>query len=64
MIVNGKRVEPVEDETITMLLNRLGLNLEKVVVEVSGLIVPRANYEQYTLEEGVVVEIVSFVGGG
>ena len=64
MIVNGKIVEPVEDETITLLLNRLGLNLEKVVVEVSGLIVPRANYEQYTLEEGAVVEIVSFVGGG
>ena len=37
---------------------------KRIAVEKNGEIVPKADYERIVLQDGDVLEIVSFVGGG
>lgn len=62
--VNGRPRETVDNETITGLLAASNLQPAATVVERNGDIVDRADYTTTTLEEGDVLELVRFVGGG
>ncbi|OPA77764.1 thiamine biosynthesis protein ThiS [Paenibacillus selenitireducens] len=64
-IVNGQSVE-VPDRIVTVrhLLEHFGLSNKIVVVEVEHHIVDKDLYASYTLQEGVRIELVHFVGGG
>ena len=64
MRVNGKDVELLGNENISKLLNNLGVNVEKVVVEVDGDIIPKESFEEFILKDTCSIEVVSFVGGG
>ena len=61
--VNGrKQLELFEN--VQQLLKHYGLENRIVVVEVNQEIVMKENYEETSLSQGDVVEIVHFVGGG
>lgn len=64
LTVNGKRVELEEPTALPDYLAALGVNRRAVAVEVNGEIVQREAYDDCTLGEGDVVEIVRMVGGG
>lgn len=66
LIVNGKELEIQESQTITIteLLKKLGINPERVAVEVNLAIIKKVDYSAHILNEGDQVEIVNFVGGG
>ncbi len=49
---------------VAALMVRLGLNAQKVAIELNLAIVPRSLYEATALQEGDQVEIVQFIGGG
>ena len=49
---------------MTELLEALGLAGRRVAVERNKSIVPRAEHANTSIQEGDVIEIVSFVGGG
>ncbi len=61
--VNG---EPRQSNaaTVAALVRELGLKPEKVAVELNGEIAPRSTLENVPLNDGDVLEIVHFVGGG
>ena len=63
IIING---EDVDREEVLLLdyLQEQNYSLKRIVVECNEKIVPRDQYETFTLHAGGVVEIVSFVGGG
>lgn len=63
MLINGKQYE-LEQMTAQKLLETLSLKADRVVLEVSGAIVSKAQYESFVVSENDTVEIVSFVGGG
>ncbi len=63
IIVNGKSIEEA-GHTAETLLSLLGFKKEYVVIEYNGAILPRADYDSVTLQNGDVLEIVTFVGGG
>lgn len=63
MLINGKQYE-LEQMTAQKLLETLALKTDRVVLEVSGAIVSKAQYESFVVSEDDTVEIVSFVGGG
>lgn len=65
VVVNGEEVEVPAGTTIAGLVALRGLSVEKVAVEVNRRLVRSSGggYER-VLEEGDVVEIVTFVGGG
>ena len=50
--------------TIAALVREIGLKPEKVAVEHNGEIAPRSTLEEVPLNDGDVLEIVHFVGGG
>jgi sulfur carrier protein len=61
--VNGdEMVVPVR--TLSELLAHLALDRGPVAVERNGEVVPRAVHAETALQEGDVLEIVHFVGGG
>ena len=64
LTVNGEPCEIPDPPTIAALLARLGLNADRVAVEVNEDVVPRATWETHELASGDRVEVVHFVGGG
>jgi sulfur carrier protein len=64
LVVNGKQVELDAPTPLLTYLERLGVDPRSIAVEHNGEIIERADYEQATLKEGDVVEIVRMVGGG
>ncbi|EOU1647950.1 sulfur carrier protein ThiS [Clostridium perfringens] len=64
MIVNGKKVEKGELNTVYDLLKSLNVNSKRVVVELNKEIVNSCNYNKILLNHEDVIEIIAFVGGG
>ena len=64
MIVNGKKVEKGELNTVYDLLKSLNVNSKRVVVELNKEIVNSCNYNEILLKHEDVIEIIAFVGGG
>ena len=61
--VNGDSLS-VSAPTITELIQSFNLLPEATAVQRNDEIVPRAAYDKTLLEEGDVIELVRFVGGG
>ena len=51
-------------QTVAQYLAQAGWDAARLAVERNGDIVPRARYGETVLEDGDVLEIVRFVGGG
>lgn len=62
--VNGKPMQLSDGMTASGLLEQLGIEPERVVVEVNVTIIKRAQLAGTVLRDGDQVEIVHFVGGG
>ena len=61
--INGVN-EDVAGKTLAEYLSLSNYNLQRIVVEINENIIPKTDYEKTTLNDGDVVEVVSFVGGG
>jgi len=64
LTINGEITENIRAGTVRELLEELKVEPNRVAVEVNLTVVRRADYGQFRLNEGDVVEIVNFVGGG
>ncbi len=64
LTVNGEPRRAAPGTTIAALVGELGLDPAKVAVERNGVIAPRSALGGIALEDGDVLEIVHFVGGG
>ncbi|MBI5074927.1 MAG: sulfur carrier protein ThiS [Nitrospirae bacterium] len=62
--INGEDRDNISAQTVQELLEDLKITVGRVAVEVNMVIVRRTEYEQFRLNDGDVVEIVNFVGGG
>jgi sulfur carrier protein len=62
--VNGEPREVSQGITVLSLLNALGVQDGPVAVEKNREIVPRAAHASTLLQDGDVLEVVHFVGGG
>ena len=62
--VNGDPLQVPQAETLLGLLERLRLDPARVAIELDRRIVKQPEWGRTPLEEGSVVEIVQFVGGG
>lgn len=62
--INGK-IEQFEDVlTAAQLVENLGLQGQRIAMEVNQEIVPRSSYGSFQLNENDRVEIINAVGGG
>ena len=62
--INGEACTCAEGLTVAALLREREHDATAVVVEHNGQIVPAADFAATALNEGDVLEIVQFVGGG
>lgn len=62
--INGAEKEFTSSVTVAELLKELGYNPLNVAVECSGEIVKRSDFSTRLINDGDVIEIVKFVGGG
>lgn len=61
--VNGEQFE-LEGKTIAQYLESTTYDVKRIAVERNGESVPKARYDETILNDGDVIEVVSFVGGG
>ena len=64
IVVNGEERAVAQGDTIAVLIGSLGLDPERLAVELDRKIVKRAGWSSTVLAAGSEVEIVQFVGGG
>lgn len=64
IVVNGEERALAQGDTIAVLIGSLGLEPERLAVELDRKIVKRADWSATVLAPGSEVEIVQFVGGG
>lgn len=64
IVVNGEERPMAQGDTIAVLIASLGLDPERLAVELNRRIVKRAQWSSTVLAAGSEVEIVQFVGGG
>ena len=62
--LNGKEKEIAEKISLTELIDELQLKNSPIVAELSGKIVKPEDYSSTILEDGNIVELIRFVGGG
>lgn len=62
--VNGTAESIAANKSLFDFLSDKALNPERVVVEVNRAIVKRNGFREYILQDGDMVEILRFVGGG
>jgi thiamine biosynthesis protein ThiS len=62
--INGDEQEFANSLTLSALLESLQIRPARVVVERNREIVPRDNYHATLINDGDILEIVHFVGGG
>ena len=61
--VNGE-MHDAAGKTLSEFLEGTSYQPERIAVERNGDIVPKSTYGSTVLEDGDVLEVVSFVGGG
>lgn len=61
--INGKELD-YAGKTISEYLTAAKYDSKRIAVECNGEIVPKTKFAEKTLQDGDIVEVVSFVGGG
>ena len=62
--VNGETRELTEGQSVAALLSDLGIQAERVAVELNLKIVDRQAFPGTSLRDGDRVEVIGFIGGG
>jgi len=63
LIINGELVT-LDVHYLDEIVKHYGLDKNLVVMEVDGLIIDRSEWETTTVQAGMKIELVHFVGGG
>jgi sulfur carrier protein len=62
--LNGDTQQFDDGLTAAQLVDKLGLQGQRIAMEVNQEIVPRSNYDTYYIQENDKIEIIHAVGGG
>jgi thiamine biosynthesis protein ThiS len=62
--LNGESKSVADNLTISNLIEDLSLENKRFAVEINLDIIPRSQFEQFTLKDQDKVEIVQAIGGG
>ena len=62
--INGEEKSINGEITVSNLLSLLNIDSSKIVVEVNLSIIDKNEYNNFSLKNGDVLEIIRFMGGG
>lgn len=60
--LNGKKNESYK--TLNELLEKNSYRRELIAVEINGVIIKKADYDTTVINDGDIIEVVHFMGGG
>lgn len=60
--LNGKKSESYK--TLNELLEKNSYRRELIAVEINGVIIKKADYDTTVINDGDIIEVVHFMGGG
>jgi len=64
LVINGKVERLPDGINATQLIEHLGLQNERLAVEVNREILPRSRFDSHCFQPGDEIEIVRAIGGG
>ncbi|HUR47850.1 MAG TPA: sulfur carrier protein ThiS [Candidatus Saccharimonadales bacterium] len=64
IVLNGASKSLEGSVNLLQLLDLLGLKADRCAIELNRQLVARANWDATSIQQGDVLEIVQFVGGG
>jgi sulfur carrier protein len=64
IVLNGESLRVDPGLTVLSLLGQLGIDPERVAVEMNREIIRQPDWSRSTVDPGAQIEIVQFVGGG
>tara|TARA_B100000949_G_C14037478_1_gene348064 strand:- start:256 stop:471 length:216 start_codon:yes stop_codon:yes gene_type:complete len=64
IILNGEKREVLTNSSLEDLVSELGLERDRIAIELNLQIVTRHRWVEHLLQNGDRVELVHFVGGG
>jgi thiamine biosynthesis protein ThiS len=62
--VNGRRVEWVENETVSQLLKRMRYVFPLVVVKINDKVVPKKDFSNVIVPDNSKVAVIHMISGG
>ncbi len=62
--LNGESREMSAEQTLAGVIELLDLSAKRVAIELNGLVIARTKWPETPLNEGDLIEVVHFVGGG
>lgn len=62
--LNGNTVSDSEGITLEEIIRRQNFVKSRIAIEINGTIISKKEYETTQVQDGDVIEVVSFVGGG
>lgn len=62
--LNGEARELISEYTVEELVRSLGIEPQTLVAEVNTVIYQHQDFQSKSLQDGDVVELIQFVGGG
>ncbi|MEL0242010.1 MAG: sulfur carrier protein ThiS [Pelagibacteraceae bacterium] len=64
ILLNGKKFQISEKDTIMQLLKKIDIKSSKVAIEVNKVVIPKEKYRYFKFKNNDKVEVVTFIGGG
>ena len=64
IIINGEKINTIDDTTIDELLNNLNIKDKVMAVAINMEIVKKERWESHKIKEDDKLELLHFVGGG
>ncbi|MCH3950230.1 MAG: sulfur carrier protein ThiS [Acidaminococcus sp.] len=64
VIVNGKKQSYPPETTVAQVVEAMGVRKDLTAVEQNGSMLCREEWAETALQDGMRLEVVSFVGGG
>ncbi len=64
IVLNGKKFQISEKDTIMRLLKKIDIKSSKVAIEVNKVVIPKEKYRYFKFKNKDKVEVVTFIGGG
>ena len=63
-VLNGEAEEMEGTPNVAALLERLGLQRNRVAVAINTAVIPRSRFDEVEIQEGDRIEVIQAVGGG
>jgi sulfur carrier protein len=64
IVVNGRKVEWIKDETVKYLLKRMRYTFPLVVVKINDKIIPRKDFSEVIVPDNSKIAVIHMISGG